>query len=234
MWMIARTKSPSPPDVFVGSPVGRFVVGPTYLVWCESPDLLGAILWGELDNASMRELMVMRHVFDRMRLAARPRVLVDCSRVTKACADALVGVTSFVRERAAHVSNRIERLAMVVPPGLAGLLIAGVLPAAGIGHPFHACEELGDALAFVEHPYAAAAHGAAARAADELRGTSTFLLRLRALLAALQFPRPSAPYVARTLGMSTRTLYRELRRSSTTFADEVRRARDVTPRDLAA
>jgi hypothetical protein len=234
MWMIARTRSPSPPDVFVGSPVGRFVVGPTYLVWCESPDLLGAILWGELDDSSIRELMVMRHVFDRMRLATRPRVVVDCSRVTKACADALVSVTSFVRERAAHVSNRIERLAMVVPPGLAGILVAGVLPAAGIGHPFHVADDLASALAFVEHPYAAAAHGAAARAADEVRGTSTFLLRLRTFLAGHQIARPSAPYVARTLGMSTRTLYRELSRSSTSFADEVRRARDVTPRHLAA
>ena len=234
MWMMARTRSPSPPDVFVGSPVGRFVVGPTYLVWCESPDLLGAILWGELDNASLRELMVLRHVFDRMRLAARPRLLVDCSRVTKACADALVGVTAFVRERAPQVSNGIERLALVVPPGLAGLLIAGVLPAAGVGHPLYVCEELADAFAFVEHPYAPAAHGAAARAADDVRGTSTFLLRLRALLGALQFARPSATHVARTLGMSTRTMYRELRRSSTTFTDEVRRARESTPRDLAA
>src|SRR5262249_17394350 len=161
-----------PTDVFVGSPVGRFVVGPTYLVWCESPDLLGAILWGEIDDSSIRELMVMRHVFDRMRLAARPRVIVDCSRVTKACADALVNATSFMRDHASHVSNRIDRLGMVVRPGLAGILIAGVLPAAAVGHPFHVSEELADALAFVEHPYAAAAHGAAARAADDVRGTS--------------------------------------------------------------
>jgi hypothetical protein len=234
MWMMARIKIPSPPDLFVGSPVGRFVVGPTYLVWCESPDLLGAILWGEIDESSIRELMVIRHVFERQRLAARPRVIVDASLVTKVCADALVGVTAFVRDRATHVATGVERLAVIVPRGLVGILVAGVLPAAGIGDPLRASEDRDAALAFVEHPYAAAAHAAAMRAADAVRGTSTFLLRLRALLANPVLGRPSASYVARRLGMSTRTLYRELRRFGIKLGDEVRRARVPAARDLAA
>jgi hypothetical protein len=234
MWMKFRTKVPSPPDVFVGSPVGRFAVGPAYLVWCEAPDLMGVILWGEIDDSSIRELMVLRHVFDRSRLAQRVRVLVDCSGVTKACADALVGVTGFARDRSGRVAERLERLAVIAPHGLAGILVAGVFPAAGIGHSLDVSDDLDRALAWVEHPYAAVAHAAAARAADAVRGTSTFLLRLRALLAGNQLAKPSASQIARALGMSTRTLYRELHRFNAKLADEIRRAREPTLEDLAA
>jgi AraC-like DNA-binding protein len=93
--------------------------------------------------------------------------------------------------------------------------------------------ELAGALEFIAHPYAAAAHSAAARTTEAVRDTST-LLRVRALLAGHHVAKPSAAYLARAFGMSTRTLYRELRRTGTTFADEVRRARDGTRHDLAA
>lgn len=221
----AVSTTPSSPEAFVGSPIGRYVVGPTYLIWCEAPDLQGAILWGELDEASLRDMIGLCRFFEHPRIAPRRRVLVDCRDVTRADAEALLGLAALARGHVAQLANGFERQALVVPPGLVGIFLAGALPSIGLGHPLRVSRDLDAALAFLDHPHARAAHDAAKRATEAVHGTSALLLRLRSQLARRDCHKHSAADTAAALGMSTRTLYRELQRLGVKLGDEVRRAR---------
>ncbi len=213
------------PEVFVAAPVGRCVVGPNFVIWCDSPELQGAIVWGTLDERSVRDMMRIGQFVHHPALAGRRRrVLVDCRDVARIDADLLISFTAQARERVPTWAGGLARQALVVPSGLAGILIAGAQSSIGAEHPLRFAQDLDAALEFVEHPGAASAHAYAMGIADRVRGSSTLLFRLRAQLGR-DLTCATVESAATALGMSTRTLQRDLERLDTSFSEELRRVR---------
>lgn len=211
-------------DEFVAAPLGRCVIGPTFAIWCASPILQGAIIWGSVDEQSIRDMMAAGRFVHHPKLAKRRRLLVDCRDITRVDADVLLGFTTLARDRVPVWAAGLERQAIIVPAGLAGILIGGALPSLGVSHPLRFAHDLDSALAFVEHPDARSAYDTAARISLATRGQTVLLSRLRVHLGR----DPSAATVessAGALGMSARTLQRELARLDTSFSDELRRLR---------
>ncbi len=212
------------PEEFKAAPVGRCIVGSSFAIWCQSPELQGSIIWGALEERSMQEMIAVGEFLRHPELGGPRRVLTDVSDLELADADVLFGFTAAARDRASAWSRGLERQVLIVPAGLSGMMIAGALPSAGAGHPLRIAHDLATALALVDHPAAAAAHAAAAGIAAATRGRPVLLSRVRAQLSR-NLDTATIETSAAALGMSTRTLQRELHRLDTSFSDELRRMR---------
>lgn len=220
-------------DDYVAAPIGRCVVGPTYLMWCASPDLQGAIVWGVLDERSVREMMSIGQIIHHPALARRRRVLVDCAEVIRVDGDVLLGFTGSARGHVPLWAAGLERQAFIIPSGLSGILISGTLPSLGVSHPMRFVHDLEGALAFVDHPLARSAYAEAARISSTTRGQAVLLSRLRAQLGQ-DLGHATVETSAHGLGMSARTLQRELARLNTSFTSELRSLRIAAAEGLLA
>jgi AraC-like DNA-binding protein len=221
------------PEEFAAAPIGRCIVGSTFVTWCVAPDLQGSIVWGVLDDRSIRDMMAIGEFIRHPQIASRRRALADCRDVERADADVLLGFAAIARERVTGWAAGLERQAVIIPAGFGGMLLAGALPSVGVDHPLRIAHDLDTALAFVDHPAAAAAHAAAATIAAAARGASVLLSRLRIQLGR-DLSTATIDTSAAALGMSTRTLQRELHRLDTSFSNELRRVRIETAEALLA
>jgi len=209
---------------FISAPIDRCVVRGNHAVWCASPDLQGAIIWGRLDEVCLRELLAAGEHQRAQGIAARRRFLVDCRDVNDVDPDAMVAFAGLARGRVTRWATAVERHAVIVPAGLAGVLVGGALPSIGATHPMRFVHSLPCALEYVDHPGAARAHAAALRLIQARHGDSVLLARLRQHLTS--DPRAATlATTAESLCMSTRTLQRELARLDTSFSDELRSVR---------
>jgi len=233
--MVHLARSPlvatSDPDEFAAAPVGRCLVRPTFAIWCAAPDLHGSILWGALDERSVREMMSVGTFVHHPDMAARRRGLTDVRDVEHADANVLLGFASSAREQVAGWAAGLERQVLIVPTGLDGMLMSGALPLAGIEHPLKIAHDLETAFAFLEHPGAPAAYAAASAIVAATRGGSALVDRVRAQLRA-DLDAATIESCAAGLGMSRRTLQRELQAQGTSFSDELRRLRIATAEAL--
>jgi AraC-like DNA-binding protein len=208
-------------EEFVAAPFGRYIARSTFLIWVLSPELQGALIWGDLDQATMRDMMAVGAWVHHPGVSQRRRVLVDCSGVQRVDADVLLGFAHLARDRVPVWSTGIERHAVVVPAGLGGILIGGALPSVGASHPVRFTHDVEAALAYVDHPLARPSHEHACAMAVTARGRAALLFRLRAELGRA-LATSTVDSAAHALGMSVRTLQRELGRLGTSFSDELR------------
>lgn len=216
---------------FVAAPIGRCVLGPTFLVWCATPDLQGTIIWGTLDEQALRGLVEVGAYEAHPALSKRRRVLLDCQSVAHVDADAMIEFANLVRECVPMWAATIEQQVVIVPGGLAGVLIGGALPSVAALHPLRYAHDTESALAYLDHSAARASHEAATRIADAQRGRALLISRLHAHLG--RDPSSSTlESAAAALGMSARTLQRELARHGTSFSEELRRVRVAAAESL--
>lgn len=211
------------PEQFRTSPVGRCLVGTTYVVWCAAPDLAGLTMWGSLDDRSIREMLAIGTFARHPDIASQRRVLIDCRDLETVDTEILLGFQALTRDRGSPW-NGVARQAVLVPDGIRGILLAGTFASLGISHPLRITHELEPAVAFLEDDEAASAHAQAARIAGETRGPAELLLRLRNQLRR-ELNDATIGSTAAALAMSTRTLQRGLRDLHTSFTDELRRVR---------
>jgi AraC-like DNA-binding protein len=216
---------------FLRAPLGRAIAGPTFLIWCHAPDLAGSIQWGVPDEHDVVAMMDALEFIRHPELAAQGAVLMDCRAIERVDPEVLIGFTRLARERLPRWSPRIRAQAVVVPDGVAGILLAGALPLLGPAHPFRFVADLEAAFAFVDHHDVRAAYEDAAALAAAARGSSAVLGRLRAELAR-DLAGATVDAAAAALGLSARTLQRDLRAHGTSFTDELRRARVAAAAEL--
>ncbi|MCE9576971.1 MAG: hypothetical protein K8W52_27745 [Deltaproteobacteria bacterium] len=212
-------------------PIGRCLIGSTFALWCAAPDLSGTILWGAPDERDGRALLAAMAFVEHPAVARERCALFDCRAVERVDGEALLEFTRHARERMAEWSPRTRRQAVLVPDGLAGILFTGALATLAPSHPCRVATELEAALAFLDHPLAAAAHAAASAHAEAVRGHAALLGRLRLVLAP-RLVEATVESCAAALGLSARTLQRELHRLGTSFSDELRRARVAAADEL--
>jgi AraC-like DNA-binding protein len=221
----------SNPAEFLGRPIGRCVVGRTFAIWCGAPDLTGTILWGVPDERDVREYVSLLEHARHPDMSADRRAIMDCRAIERVDTETLLTFTTLARGWMRLSSPRTKRHAVVVPDGISEILLAGAMIAVGPSHPFRVVRDLDEALAFLDHPAAGAAHEAAMALAAGVRGRSALLGRLR-LQLAVQLADATVERAASGLRLSTRTLQRELRAQGTTFSDELRRARVAAAAEL--
>jgi AraC-like DNA-binding protein len=219
------------PGDFVRDPIGRCVAGETFVMWCATSDLVGSIQWGTLRADEIRLMFEHMQAARHPDFAPKGRVLMDCRDLTRVDPDAFAAFAEHAREALSRWATRVERHAMVVPDGMSGVLLAGPLPLLAPPYPFRFGTDLDEALDFVAHPEARAAHAEALAIADELRGSSRLVERLRAEIVR-DLEASSVERCATALRLSTRSLQRELGQLGTSFSDELRRCRVAAARDL--
>jgi AraC-like DNA-binding protein len=216
---------------FMAAPVGRCILGATYVVWCPTPDFQGALLWGSLDAQTMRELIQIDHFDGHPAIAPRRHSLIDCHQVTHVDADATLEYAEHARDRVHQWASTLQRQSIVVPTGLPGILIGGTLPSVGVAHHLKLTPDIESAFAHLDHPVARSSYDVATQIAYAARDRSVLLSRLASVLAR-DLSAPTVEQAATALGMSTRTLQRELARLDTSFSEELRRVRLATAESL--
>jgi AraC-like DNA-binding protein len=219
------------PGELVAAPLGGCAVGPHGVYWCGAPDLIGAIVWGTLDDASVRDLALLFALMAHGRLAARRRVLIDARAITRVDSDTLTALIERARARRPLWSASLEQLVLVIPDGVPGMLLAGALSSIASCPMVRAVHDLDEALALLAHPTARAAHDLAAAHARRTDAGSELLSRLRAVLAR-DLADTTVERCASALGLSVRSLQRHLGRHATSFSDELRRARVSAAQEL--
>jgi AraC-like DNA-binding protein len=209
---------------YVAEPVGRYQVGRTHVVWCHSPTLCGSIHWGRPTDADARALVRRLEFGLHPGLAGGFDNIMDARAMETFDWPAFGVVSNFVREKLGTLNRRVRKHAVIVPAGMIGALVAGLLPLIGPSYPVRFFASLDDALAWIDRPDAAVALEEAQRLADEARGVSPLLRALRHRLTE-SLEHANVQEMARALGLAPRSLQRELGRHDTSFRIELTRAR---------
>jgi AraC-like DNA-binding protein len=209
-------------ELFLRSPVGRFTLTGSALVWCSSASLCGAHFWGRPGEAETRAILRVFDQYDQA-MAIRFDVLLDVREVEVVEPGALTLLFAWIVQHRAALRRRVRLQASVIRAGPIGFLFAGLLPAIGRTHRFHTFTDPAEAFRALAgdagRELALEVEGIAARA----RALPRELQLIRALLAARVDT--TLDQAAAQLSVSARSLQRILARQGTTFHDEVVAAR---------
>lgn len=204
-------------------PVGYYVTGEHFLIWCTRPELCGIAFWGRL---TMAELELLTYVYDH---GEATNIATPCDFVFDA--RRLEGLESGVYEvlvrgtasRIANLRRRLRRQAFVRNTGLIGAAVSGFYPVLDVQFESRVFTELRSACAWLDAPDELA--DTVERLIAEAISGSVLLDRMRAWLAARTDMRTSIEVAGRWAGVSTRSLQRHLHDAGTTFKTELDRAR---------
>ena len=102
-------------EEFRAAPLGRYVSGNGWLLWCTDPDLCGSILWGRVDEAAIGEIATPFASLYSPQMAPRCAVLTDTSRMEGIDGDAFRRFASFIGGQLPDLESHITRNAIGVP-----------------------------------------------------------------------------------------------------------------------
>jgi AraC-like DNA-binding protein len=204
---------------------GTYVVGGNWLCF-GATGLIGAVLWGTPGVSDGRSLIDLFGAWLRRETLPRS-VLLDVSKASVPLAEAAVALQAFhvyVAEHRSALSRIVSRFALVHAEDVTGLVARGLLREARMPHPLESFSQMAAALAWLGQPQPE--HFAAELAAlrSSIDGASPTVQRLESVLRhGLRDITVRA--AARSIGVSVRTLQRQLRESATTFGRELNRQR---------
>lgn len=215
---------------FCQQPVGRYLVERQFLCWCLEPTLWGCIYWGRFSEDDAKRLA--RALDAELNPDIPPHGgLADLRRFEGADAHAHDVLVGYLASRATELRLRIARQALIRPTGMMGSLVAGFYEAHPPPYPVSIFRDPVDALVWLGRtdlvPLVAELDLLQAHARSVPPLVRAVRDRLRRQLQA-----PSLPAIARALGLSTRTLQRQLRETGTSFKQQVVIARIDAARTL--
>lgn len=202
-------------NAFVQDPVGMWTSAGTSLGWCHSPALCGAVVWGRPDVGQVHQAVGLFEAFRHPSLAPRIVLVLD-ARSLDVEMEAFQVLAQWLRARRAELRQRVALQVGIVGGGISALTISGILPLVGDHHPFKVFSD-----AHAAYVHASQEHGAALH--DEVNALVGEVQRLSHDIAALQVlmrqkaGRPEIDTAARQLGMSRRSLQRQLAAAGTSF-----------------
>lgn len=210
------------PEELFRDPVRRWLSLSNALIWCYSPTLCGFAVWGRPGVAETRAILRVLDGYEH--LAPRFDLVQDGRGVEAIDPDALHELTQWLTRNSAIVRDRVRQRVAMLPPGVPGFALAGLQPVLDLDCPLSietdpraAFRRLlplrGDAL-FEE--VEALVHRA--------RGVTPIVLEVRKLLAEMRGA-IDLPEVARRLGLSSRSLQRQLHHAGVAFRTEQAEAR---------
>lgn len=205
-------------DDFLRDPLGRVVSSSSWLYAWLHPRLSALVLRGE---PRPRELLDLDQLLRRSLAPSTPRhaKILDVRRLEGLPPLGFEVFVSYVEELRAQLRAKVERLAIVRPTGLFGAAAEGFFDLVEAPYPVAIFSTIGEALAWVgEDP-------AAADTLDQLGddGTPALLRELRAFLRA-NLGKVDVARAARALGVSPRSLQRQLNALGTSYRNEMQLA----------
>jgi len=216
---------------FLREPLGRYCTGNRYAVFAHSPTLLGFVAWGRPDTEDVRELLRLCEI-GLGTDSVRHRWLADV-RGLELVQPATFGMfLEYTRRNRDTLRRNISRQAQLRPDGLVGAIISGFSHIAKLPYPERVFGDVGEALVWLDIERDEGLALVAELDAIRNAACESFDVvgRLRAELEAAGAVEIEA--AARRLGLSTRSLQRELRRAGTTYRLElksfrIRRAQEL-------
>ena len=216
-------------EPFLRAPVGRYVVGRHFFIWCRAADFTGSVLWGRPEERDTVEIAeIWRALHARMQSFD---VVTDGSRIESIDAAAFDVVLRYLRDQLPNYARTVRRQAIVHPPGLPGAAIAGLLPTIGSYYQWRIFPEPRAGFSWLERADGAAACDEVSALAARESGVSPWRRVLGELLR--QTPDDvTLATAARRMGRSERSLQRDLQQAGTTFRAELEAARVELARAL--
>jgi AraC-like DNA-binding protein len=221
---MARMRAARNIEEFLDDPIERYSVGKTHLVWCHSATLVGTVHWGKPTENDARELVKRLDISIQSALAGGFSAVMDTRGMEAFAWPSFSIVAAYVKQRLAQWSKRIRRHAVVVPAGPVGVLVAGLMPLIGTSHPLRFFTSLAEAIDWLNREELAPILEEVAQLVEDARGVAPVIRSLREHLdQSLQHP--SVQLAAQSLGLSARSLQRELSQHGTRFSHELTQAR---------
>jgi AraC-like DNA-binding protein len=214
---------------FLASPFGKYVADEGWLMWCASPSLMGSAHWGTVDDAAADQfLQALDAAFHP---GAKPPldVITDGELVDRWEESAFAKMVEFGRAQMPRWNEILRCHAVVVAPGLAGMLMAGAYPILKPRYRYDVVISLDQAFRALRRDLDEETREEVKRIVEELR--DPLLSRLRSYLAE-HLGGGTLEEAAVTLSVSERTLQRALQQRDTTFRNELERSRVAAVRRL--
>ena len=216
-------------EPFLRDPIGHYVVGRHFFIWCRALDFTGSVLWGRPEERDTTEIAgIWRELHPRMQSFD---VVTDGSRIESIDAAAFDVLIRSLRDKLPTYARTIRRQAIVHPPGLPGAAIAGLLPTIGSYYQWRIFPEPRDGFAWLDRADGAATCDEVTALAERTTGVSPWRRVLGELLRRTPDDVTLAA-AARRMGRSERSLQRDLQRAGTSFRAELEAARVELARAL--
>jgi AraC-like DNA-binding protein len=220
---------------YVRAPVGKWRCAGSSIAWCHSATLTGCITWGRQTAGETRAVMGLFESFAQ--LGPKFDVLLDGSSIDKIEAGALLVFADWMRRKSDVLRHHVRRHVGVNAPGVSSFMLAGIFPLI-IGGRWQVTRVLDRREAFrllLPNDEANALCEELVAIMDQVRGTPPIIVRLRDLLASCA-GRMSATEAGRALGLSVRSLQRELSHAGFSYREEqhtaqFRRAEQLLPEE---
>ena len=194
---------------------GSFVAEKSWLMAWAADDLWCIVFFGRPDREDATALI---RVFLVELEQPRHQVLVDAHALEGIDPGAFEELQIFAREHLERSREKVARLALVLPPGVSGAVVAGFYGVLGAPCKIQSFESRAESFAWL---------GADVDLEDaiaEARGLPPLLGQLRAHLKS-QLAHAEIARAALQLGVSERTLQRRLSEAGTSFLKELQLAR---------
>lgn len=203
-------------------PVRRWLPLQSGLFWCHSPTLCGFAVWGRPSRAETRAFM---RVFDRYPcLAPRFDLVQDARGVESIDLDALDDLLEWLRGNANVLRDHVgERVAML-PPGVSGFALAGIQSVLDLDSPVSIATEPRDSFRRLLPDGGDTLCDEVDALVHRARGVTPIVLAVRSLLAETRGAIDLIG-VAKRLGISSRSLQRQLAHAGVSFRAEHARGR---------
>jgi AraC-like DNA-binding protein len=223
-------KAAGSPERFASDPLGHWVAGRSFIVWCFSRKLGGIAVWGRPVEADVEQIFSLVDAYHRR--APGCDVVTDLSRVEAMSQGAFEVAVLALRERL-ELYRATPRHAIVRGTGMLAAATEGIFSLLKSGHNVRLFDVTREAFDWVRQPEGTAARAEIVAAVDRATSVPPEVRRLREFLFAnLRSARIAS--AARALGLSERTLHRTLKAARTGFRAELNRVRVDEARRLLA
>ncbi|MBX3190913.1 MAG: helix-turn-helix transcriptional regulator [Labilithrix sp.] len=200
---------------FFGKPARRYVVRRSFAYWQAERRAFGIILWGRPEEADVDEICAA-HEVGANPLFRGHTSLVDLRAVDAVDFLAFERLLAYLKKRRDDWSPNVSQQAVLHRGGFAHASVVGMFQFLRPGHP----------VKFFDDPVAAYDAVGAADVRAELEELRAALLDIPAIVRRVQTafevlpPRAGFPAVARSVGMSVRTLQRHLAMAGSSLRHE--------------
>lgn len=207
---------------FVAAPVGRYFASDHFLIWAATPTLCGTTAWGTI-TPDVAQQLVAAWAFEAQ-LTAPYTAIIDLAALGAIEPASFETIATFMQAAAPRLAQRVERQALIRPPGLSGAVVAGFYPTLQPGFEWRDFDAADAAYRWCV-PDAPTLHAELDERVHAVRASTSLLPRVHAELARRLTAPPSLAAMAEHLAVAPRTLQRALQHASTTYRDEVTRLR---------